>query len=395
MKEKIVVILGDGMADLPDENNDTPLSQAKKPYTDALAAVSEIGMTKTVPDSMSPGSDTANLSVIGYDPLLCYSGRSPLEAVSMGIELSDEDVTYRANLVTLSDGIMKDYSAGEIDTESARELIAFLAKELDRDGFELFGGISYRHCLVRRRAQTCGVKLTPPHDISGKEYEKYLPSDEKLRSIMLESQRLLKCHPINEKRKKEGKNQATSLWLWGEGTKPKLENFREKYGLNGTMISAVDLLKGIALCAGMKSVDVVGATGNIDTNFDGKALAAIDALKGGSDYVYVHLEAPDECGHQGDRVGKTRAIELIDEKIVKPIDEYLRSAGERYRLAFLPDHPTPTSTRTHSREAVPYMIYDSAVKKHGCLRFDEDAARACGNRIERACLLTEKLKTFD
>lgn len=394
MKEKIVVILGDGMADLPDENGDTPMSAAKKPYADHLAATAEIGMTKTVPDGMSPGSDTANLSVLGYDPTECYSGRSPLEAVSMGIDLKDDDVTFRANLVTLSDGIMKDYSAGEIDTESARALIAFLAKELNRDGFELYGGISYRHCLVRRRAQMSGVKLTPPHDISGKPYEKYLPYDEKLRSIMLKSQELLKGHPINEKRVKEGKNPATSLWLWGEGTKPKLDDFYGKYGLKGAMISAVDLLKGIAICAGMKSVDVDGATGNIDTNFDGKARAAIDALEGGCDYVYVHLEAPDECGHQGDRREKTRAIELIDEKIIKPIDEYLRSRGGRYRLAFLPDHPTPTATRTHSSDPVPYMIYDSAVKKSGCACFDETAAKKSGNYLERACMLTQKLKTF-
>lgn len=395
MEEKIVVILGDGMADLPDENGATPLSTARKPYADALALSSEIGLTKTVPDSMSPGSDTANLSVIGYDPRVCYSGRSPLEAVSMGIVLNDDDVTYRANLVTLENGIMKDYSAGEIDTPDARELIEFLARKLNRDGFELYGGISYRHCLVRRRTKMSGVKLTPPHDISGREYEKYLPTDEKLRSIMLKSQELLKGHPVNEKRRKLGLNEATSLWLWGEGTKPKLESFRGKYGLNGAMISAVDLLKGIAVCAGMKTIDVEGATGNIHTNFDGKAKAAVDALKSGCDYVYVHLEAPDECGHQGDRSGKTRAIELIDEKIIKPIDEYLKSTGARYRLAFLPDHPTPTSTKTHSSDPVPYMIYDSAVTREGAAKFDESAARKSGNFLERACLLTRKLKDFD
>lgn len=394
MKEKIVVILGDGMADLPDENGNTPMSLARKPYADALAETSEIGLCRTVPEGMKPGSDTANLSVIGYDPAECYTGRSPLEAVSMGISLSDTDVTFRANLVTLEGGRMVDYSAGEISTAEAKELIEYVAERLDFDGFELYPGVSYRHCLVRRKHIKSGCTLTPPHDITGKEYAPFLPSggDEKtLRGIMKRSEELLKDHPVNLARRERRAREATSLWLWGEGTKPALENFEKKYGLCGTMISAVDLLKGIALCAGMRSVDVEGATGTLETNFDGKARAAIEALESGSDYVYVHLEAPDECGHQGDRSGKTRAIELIDEKIIAPIDRYLKSTGARYRLAFLPDHPTPTSTRTHSGDPIPYMIYDSEERKPGAKKFDEFSAKKSGNFIEKGCMLTKKL----
>ncbi|MCI9032423.1 MAG: cofactor-independent phosphoglycerate mutase [Clostridia bacterium] len=394
MKEKIVVILGDGMADLPDENGDTPMSLANKPYADALAKTSEIGLCRTVPEGMKPGSDTANLSVIGYDPADCYTGRSPLEAVSMGITLGNTDVTFRANLVTLEDGKMIDYSAGEITTAEAEKLIEYLSPRLGFDGFELCAGVSYRHCLVRRNHAKSGATLTPPHDITGKDYAPYLPSGcdcAILRDIMERSEKLLKDHPVNLARRARGEREATSLWLWGEGTKPKLDDFRKKYGLNGTMISAVDLLKGIALCAGMRSVDVEGATGTLSTNFEGKARAAVKALEEGSDYVYVHLEAPDECGHQGDRSGKTRSIELIDEKIIAPIDRYLKSSGAHYRLAFLPDHPTPTSTRTHSGDPVPYMIYDSEEKKTGAEKFDEFSAKKSGNFIEKGCLLTRKL----
>lgn len=382
------------MADLPGDDKSTPLSAANKPYADSLAKTAEIGLCRTVPEGMKPGSDTANLSVIGYDPAECYTGRSPLEAVSMGIALEDTDVTFRANLVTLTDGRMIDYSAGEISTAEAKELIEYIAPRLGFDGFEVYAGVSYRHCLVRRSHPKSGAVLTPPHDITGKEYASYLPSGgdgELLRQIMKRSEELLKDHPVNLARRTRGQNEATSLWLWGEGTKPKLDSFEKKYGLRGTMISAVDLLKGIALCAGMRSVDVEGATGTLATNFDGKAEAAIEALKSGSDYVYVHLEAPDECGHQGDRSGKTRAIELIDEKIIAPIDRYLKGTGVRYRLAFLPDHPTPTSTRTHSGDPVPYMIYDSAEKKSGAEKFDEFSAKKSGNFIEKGCLLTKKL----
>ena len=397
MKEKIVVILGDGMADLPDEKGSTPLSAAFKPNADRLAKTAEIGLCRTVPEGMKPGSDTANLSVIGYDPSECYTGRSPLEAVSMGIKLGDSDITFRANLVTLAGGKMLDYSAGEITTAEARTLIEYVASRLDTPGFELYPGVSYRHCLVRRNHALSGSTLTPPHDITGRDYAPYLPSGgdcEVLKAIMLKSQELLRDHPINLKRRQAGLNEATSLWLWGEGTKPRLDNFKTKYGLSGAMISAVDLLKGIALCAGMRSIDVEGATGTLSTNFDGKARAAIEALESGCDYVYVHLEAPDECGHQGDRDGKRRAIELIDEKIIAPINGYLSDKGVRYKLAFLPDHPTPTSTRTHSGDPVPYMIYDSVQSHDGAEKFDEFSAAASGNFIEKGCMLTEKLTFF-
>ncbi len=391
MNKKIAVILGDGMADLPDANGDTPMSLARKPRADALAGKSEIGLVKNVPDGMKPGSDTANLSAMGYDPKECYTGRSPLEAVSMGIALSDGDVTYRANLVTLENGVMKDYSAGEIDTASAREIIDYLAPHINRDGFELYGGISYRHCLVRRGARRTGAYLTPPHDISGRKVQEYLPSDAVLLEIMLKSQELLKDCPINVKRRERGLNEATSLWFWGEGTKPKLQPFYEKYGLRGAVISAVDLLKGRDVCAGMKSIDVEGATGTLTTNFDGKAKAAVDALESGCDYVYVHLEAPDECGHQGDREGKRRAIELIDEKILTPIDDYLKASGNPYTLVFMPDHPTPTSTRTHSSDPVPYMIYDSERTVCGADAFDEKHAAESGNFIEHGHTLLSKI----
>ena len=391
MNKKIAVILGDGMADLPDANGDTPMSLARKPRADALVAKSEIGLVKNVPDGMKPGSDTANMSAMGYDPRKCYTGRSPLEAVSMGITLSDCDVTYRANLVTLENGVMKDYSAGEIDTASAREIIDYLAPHINRDGFELHGGISYRHCRGRRRARPVGSYLTPPHDISGREVKQYLPEEAVLREIMLKSQVLLKDCPTNVKRREKGLNEANSLWLWGEGTKPELPSFYKKYGLRGAVISAVDLLKGIALCAGMKSIDVEGATGTLSTDFEGKAKAAEEAFESGCDYVYVHLEAADECGHQGDFEGKKRAIELIDEKILTPIDDYLKASGSPYTIVFLPDHPTPVTTRTHSSDPVPYMIYDSERTVYGADVFDEKHAAESGNFIEHGHTLLSKI----
>lgn len=384
---KYVVILGDGMADYPNPSlgNKTPLMLAKKPYIDGLAAISEAGLCKTVPEGMKPGSDVANLSVLGYNPMECYTGRSPLEAASIGIALKDTDVTARANLVTLSgeqnyaDKTMLDYSAGEITTGEAEELINYLAKELNDGVYSLHAGISYRHCLVVNNGEIAG-DLTPPHDITGKPVKDYLPKSEigkKYLKIMERSAELLKNHPVNAARIKTGKNPANSLWFWGEGTKPSLQAFSERYGLKGGIISAVDLLKGIAKLSGMQAIDVVGATGNYDTNFAGKAEACLAALKNGLDYVYVHMEAPDECGHHGDAAHKIYSIEQID-GVVKRIAEGLKAAGEEFSLLICPDHPTPLSIMTHSADPVPYIIYKSGEVKKGVARYDEENAASTG-----------------
>ena len=381
---KYAVILCDGMADLPisEFGGKTPLDAAHTPNMDMLARKSEIGTVRTVPDGMKPGSDTANLSALGYDPRVCYTGRSPLEAVSMGITLSDSDVTYRANLVTLGEGdfdggIMADYSAGEISTEESRELIAFLAERLNSEGFKLYPGISYRHCLVWEGGSTA-VSLTPPHDILGKNVTEYLPSgegSERLMATMLKSFELLRDHPVNLSRKAAGKNTADSLWIWGEGTKPAIPDFFRLHGLKGSVISAVDLIKGIGISGGMRSIEVEGATGTIDTNFAGKAQAALDALCSGDDFVFIHMEAPDECGHQADAVGKKRSIELIDELVVVKLISELYKTGDDYRILIMPDHPTPVSLRTHVSDPVPYMIFDSTRDiSNGAHTYNENAA---------------------
>ena len=366
---KYVVILGDGMADYKQERlgNKTPLDIAKKPNIDALCKVSEVGLVKTVPEGMKPGSDVANLSVLGYNPKECYTGRSPLEAASIGIALKDTDVTARANLVTLSsepmyeDRKMVDYSAGEISTEEARVLIEYLAEHINSEKYKLYSGISYRHCFVIDKGEIAG-DLTPPHDISGRPIKDYLPKSElgkKYLEIMKESSRLLENHPINIARVKAGKNPATSLWFWGEGTKPKLQSFHDRYKLNGAMISAVDLLKGIGKLTGMRVIEVEGATGNYDTNFSGKARACLDALNSGCDFVYIHMEAPDECGHHGDAEHKIYSIEQIDEKVVAPIVAELEKKGEPFSILITPDHPTPLCCMTHVSDPVPFIIYRS------------------------------------
>lgn len=366
---KYVVILGDGMADYKNGplGDKTPLELANKPFIDGLCKYSEAGLLKSVPDGMKPGSDVANLSVLGYDPKECYTGRSPLEAASIGINLLDTDVTARANLVTLSDEQnfedkrMIDYSAGEVSTEEARELIEYLAKELNDEKYKLYAGVSYRHCLVMANGVIAG-DFTPPHDITGKPIKEYLPkSEEGLKGLelMKRSYELLKDHPINIARIKAGKNPASSLWLWGEGTKPALQSFKERFNLNGGIISAVDLLKGIAKLADMKVIEVEGATGNYDTNFIGKAVATVNALKDGLDFVYVHMEAPDECGHHGDAEKKIYSIEQISETVVKYIATELEKMGEDYSILILPDHPTPLSLMTHVKDPVPYVLYRS------------------------------------
>lgn len=399
---KYIVVLGDGMADykLDELGGKTPLQYAKKPHIDALARKAEVGLCKTVPDGFKPGSDVANLSVMGYDPKDCYTGRSPLEAVSIGIKLAPTDVTLRCNLVTVSDEEpyeekrMLDYSAGEISTAEAGELIQFLKAHLDAEDMTLYAGVSYRHCLVVHNGKT-GHELTPPHDISGKPVKGRLPLGpygERYLSMMKRSYELLKDHPINRARIAAGKNPANSVWFWGEGTKPALENFREKFGLQGGVISAVDLVKGIGILAGMQVIDVEGATGNYDTNFAGKANAALGALLGGLDFVYIHMEAPDECGHQGDIAHKVYSIEQIDEKVAAPLVRGLKEAGEPFKMLICPDHPTPIAVRTHVADPIPYLLYSSEEERsNGAESYDEDAAAKTGMFVPAGCMLLQKM----
>lgn len=397
---KYVVFLGDGMADYPVEslNGKTPLEVAHKPHMDRLAQQGTMGLVKTVDDSLSPGSDVANLSVLGYDPMRYYSGRSPLEALSIGVPLKTTDVTFRANLVTLSQEAdytqktMVDYSAGEITTEESKILIEYLQQHLVVPNFALYSGISYRHLLVWD-CGTTDVRLTPPHDISHRKVTDYLPAGEAaavLLDIMKQSHKLLSDHPVNQERVRRGLNPANSLWIWGEGTKPALDDFHNKFGLSGTMISAVDLLKGIACGTGMQVAEVSGATGNIDTNFEGKASAAVEALKNGQNFVYIHVEAPDECGHHGQTDLKIKAIELIDEKIVGPVLEYLEKSGEAYRVLLTPDHPTPLKLMTHVKDPVPFVIYEKGQQSGSALCYSEKNAAQTGLFIEKGCMLMKE-----
>lgn len=380
---KYLIVLGDGMADrpVPELNYQTPLRLAVKPTIDRLARMGQVGLVRTVPDGMKPGSDVANLSVMGYDPARYYSGRSPLEALSIGVPMTETDVAMRANLVTLSDSdlskaVMTDYSAGEISTEEARVLIEDLAKELDSDRFRLYPGVSYRHCLLVKNGSTA-VSLTPPHDISGQPVRDHLPQGDDARALLdliERSGKILCNHPVNRKRIAEGKNPATNLWFWGAGTRPALDDFRLKYDLCGAVVSAVDLLKGIAVGAGMRHPDVVGATGTLHTNLGGKLDAVKQAFETGADFVYLHLEAPDECGHQGDALGKIKAIEMVD-RATADLVAYLDNRNEPYVVAVLPDHATPLSIRTHSAEPVPYLIYDSRNPANSGLVFNETDAQ--------------------
>ena len=387
---KYVIVLTDGCADLPVESlgGKTPLEKSNTPNMDEFASDGQLYLVKTVPDGMKPGSDVANLSVMGYNPHDCYTGRSPLEAASIGVDIKDNQTTFRANLVTLSgednyeDKTMLDYSSGEITTEESTALMLEIEKQLGEDGIHFFPGISYRHLFVWDDAPE-KFSLTPPHDISDRKISDYLPSDEKILDLMKKSEKILKDHPVNKKRIAEGKNPATSLWIWGEGTRPSLTDFSSLYNKKATVVSAVDLIKGIAILSGMKSIDVDGATGNIHTNFDGKAKAASDALlKDGADLVYVHLEAPDECGHQGDAEGKTRSLEMIDEKIIGYIRTQLEQNGEDYVFLVMPDHPTPIATKTHSSEPVPCVIYKKGDKKGNGYRFTEEFARKYGIKVD-------------
>ena len=391
---KYLVMLCDGMADEPNEalGNSTPMEKANKPCMDSLAAKAEVGIVKTVAEGLKPGSDVANLSVLGYEPAVYYSGRSPLEAASIGIDLKDTDVTLRCNLVTLSDDedyenkTILDYCADDISSEDAKILIEYIQEKLGNDVFRFYPGVSYRHCLVWSNGNPHPGVLTPPHDITGKVITDYIPKGEavdELYDLMKKSYDLLKDHPVNQARIARGKRPANSIWLWGEGTKPLLDNFSEKFGIKGSMISAVDLLKGIAICAGMNSVDVDGATGYLDTNFDGKCKAAIEEFKNGADLVYVHVEAPDECGHRGEIENKVKAIEMIDEHILGPVVEFLKGYDD-FAVLVCPDHPTPLSIRTHTSTPVPYLIYDSKNEiNSGVKVFCEKEARETGNYIEK------------
>lgn len=397
---KYLVFLGDGMADrpVPELNGKTPLEVAEKPRMDFLAQNGQVGMVRTVPEGMPPGSDTANLSVMGYDPKIYYSGRSPLEAVSMGIQLTPADLTFRCNLVNLSDAenyadaTMVDYSSDEITTEESTQLIHALQKEFNKGPIELYPGISYRHCLVWRGGAG-GGQLTPPHDISGKPIREYLPkgsNSEALLNMMERSRAILREHPVNNARQARGLRPANSCWFWGEGTKPALSSFTEKYGLGGAVISAVDLIKGIALCAGMESIDVPGATGNVHTNFEGKAQAAIAALER-VDFLYLHVEAPDEAGHRHEVENKVKAIELIDRKLIGPVLDSLEQKGEPYRVLVLPDHPTPLTIRTHTGDPVPFVLYDSAHPHAGTARYTEALAAETGLFLPQGHTLLDRL----
>ena len=365
---KYIIILGDGMADWPidDIGGKTPLEAAFKPNMDKLIKSGTAGLVNTIPDGMSPGSDIANLSVFGFDPKTYYTGRSPLEAISMGLKLDSDDTALRCNLVTLSDEgsyedrTMVDYSAGEITTEESTVLMNAVAEALNRDGLSFHPGISYRHCLIWKNGPL-DIKLVPPHDITGRKIAEHLPKGpggETALELMKKSTEILKDHPVNASRIERGLNPATSIWLWGQGKKPEMPLFIEKYGLCGSVVSAVDLIKGIGIASGMKSVKVEGATGNIKTNFKGKAEAAIRELHEGRDLVYIHIEAPDECGHQGLLKEKIRAIELIDKEVLGTLLRELEDLDD-YRLMVLPDHPTPIAIRTHCSDPVPFFIYDS------------------------------------
>lgn len=397
---KYIVVLYDGMADypVPALNGKTPMECAKKPILDRLARFGEIGTVKTVADGLKPGSDIANMSVLGYNPKECYTGRSPLEAVSIGVDMLPSDIIFRCNLVTLSDEenyedkTMVDYSAGDISTEDASQIIKSVQEHFGNDIFAFYSGVAYRHCLVWHEGTLDLGKMTPPHDISGKVIGEHLSNSKnakKLIAMMKESYDFLMEHPVNKRRIAEGKRPANSIWLWGEGTKPSLPDFKEKFGVNGSIISAVDLLKGIAKCAGMASPDVKGATGYIDTNFEGKAECAIEELKT-KDFVYIHIEAPDECGHRNEPENKVKSIEMIDEKVlsrlIPALDEY-----DDYKIMVLPDHPTPIVTMTHAGDAVPFMIYQKSKEKDsGIDTFTENTAKETDNYIEIGYSLMNK-----
>lgn len=396
---KYIVVLGDGMADRPIDalGGKTPLAAAETPAMDSLARKSEIGMVKTVPEGMSPGSDTANLSVLGYDPKVYYSGRSPLEALNIGVRMEQGDIAIRANLVTLSEEEetyeekhILDHSADEISTEEAEVLLQAVKKELENGMFQFYTGTSYRHCLIWKKGMV--VPLTPPHDIRGKKIGEYLTDEALLLAMQKKSYEILKNHPVNLERKKKGLNPANSLWFWGAGTKPALSSFEEKFHKKGVMISAVDLLKGIAVGTEMGNIAVEGANGGLHTNYEGKAAAAVSALlKDGYDFAYIHVEAPDEMGHQGSLEKKLQAIEYLDTRVIQRVKDSMEESGEAYRMLILPDHPTPVSIKTHTADPVPYLLYDSRKQEERDCVYNEAEALRQGNLIQEGYRLIEKL----
>lgn len=400
---KYFVLIPDGMADERIEalGNLTPMQKANKPTMDALAARAVVGTVSNVPDGMVPESDTANLAILSYDPKVFSKGRSPLEAVSMGIEMMPDETAYRCNVVTLSDNgedyddkIILDHSADEITTAEADELIKALQAEMGDDIKTFYTGISYRHCLIWKNGND-KYNFNRPHDILGQRIGEYLPRREdggaEFYDLMRRSFDILNHHPINEARRARGLKPANSAWLWSPGKKPQLPSFAEKWGLKGAVISAVDLIKGIGLCAGMRSIDVEGVTGNYHTNYAGKAQAAIDAFREGYEYVYVHVEAPDECGHRAELENKVYSIEKIDAEILSPVLTYLRTCGEPFKIMVLPDHPTPIRLRTHTIAPVPFFIYSSNNEVEGVAQFSEESAAAKNNYHPHGYQLMESL----
>lgn len=389
---KYVVVLCDGMADypVPALGGKTPMMVAKKPHIDALAAKAEVGLVRTVAPGLKPGSDVANMSVLGFDPHRFYTGRSPLEAASIGIDMKDSDVSLRTNLVTLSDKgepfadkVIEDYCADDISTEEARQLIEAVQAAFGGGEYDFYTGVSYRHCLIWHGGTTELGNMTPPHDITGKVIGPHLSTAETARPLlemMEKSFDLLKDHPVNKARVAAGRRPANCIWLWGEGKRPALQPFEALYGIKGGMVSAVDLLKGIANCAGMEVAEVPSATGYIDTDFEGKAKAALDLLTR-NDLVYVHFEAPDECGHRNEPENKVKAIEMIDSRVLPILEEGLEQY-EDYKILLLPDHPTPIVTRTHASDPVPYLLYQKSAPKTGVDTINEETAKATGIYME-------------
>lgn len=396
---KYVIVLGDGMADEPLEvlGNKTPLEYANTPIMDELASVSEIGLSKTIPDGMKPGSDVANLAVLGYNPQKYYSGRSPLEALSIGVDLADSDIAIRTNLVTISDDdkpfeekTIIDHSSSEISTEEAKVLLDAVIENIKLPGYKFYLGTSYRHLCIWDKGEV--VDLVQPHDVLGQVIGQHLPKQKDFVDMMKASYDILNNHPINVERAKKGLNKANCLWFWGAGTKPSLDSFEEKTKLKGVMISAVDLLKGIAVGADMTNINVEGANGTLETNYEGKAYAAIKALTEDEyDFAYIHVEAPDEMGHQGSVERKIKAIENIDEKVVKVLVEEFAKKGVEYRMLVMPDHPTPIRCRTHTSDPVPYMIYDNTNKALSGLSYNEKDAAKSGNFIQEGYKTIDKL----
>ena len=396
---KYIVVLGDGMADeeISQLGGKTPLEYANTPAMEKLSKKGEIGMVHTIPEGMSPGSDTANLSVLGYDPKKYYSGRSPLEALSIGVPMLETDIALRCNIVTISDDDVAfeektiiDHSADEISTEDCAVLLNAVKEQLESEMYHFYVGTSYRHCLIWNHGEV--VSLTPPHDVLTQKIGQYLPSDAVLLEMMKKSYEILKDHPLNLERKAKGLNPANCCWFWGAGTKPMLSSFEEKTGKKGMMISAVDLLKGIAVGAGMGVVNVEGANGGLHTNYEGKTDAAIKALlTDGYDFAYIHVEAPDEMGHQGSMERKIQAVENLDERVIKRLTDALDAQNVEYRLLVLPDHPTPIRVRTHTSDNVPYLLFDSTDVKNSDLLYNEKDAAKSGILIDKGYTLIDHL----